>query len=57
MRHSGYIFTIQSSHDGEHVDVGTVKQPVSQLLPDGLMDSLPTVEKIVAELAQEGKRA
>jgi hypothetical protein len=33
-----------------------VKQPVSQLLPDDLMDSLPTVEEIEAELTREGRR-
>ena len=45
-RHSGDILAVQSNYGGEYVDVGTVKQSVSQLLPNGLMDSLPTVEKI-----------
>ncbi len=43
--HSGDIFAVQSNHDGEYVDVETVKQPVSQFLPDDLTDSLPTVEE------------
>ena len=55
-RHSGDILAGQSNYDGEYVDVGTVKQPVSQMLPDELMDSLPTVEEIEAELTREGRR-
>ena len=55
-RHSGGILAGHSNYDGEYVDVGTVKQPVSQLLPDDLMDSLPTVEEIEAELTREGRR-
>ncbi len=55
-RRSGDILAVQSNYDGEYVDVGTVKQPVSQLLPNGLKACLLTVEEIEAELTRKGRR-
>ena len=43
-RHSDAIRAVQKNDDGKYMNVEKEKQPVSQLLPDNLKGSLPTVE-------------
>jgi hypothetical protein len=48
--HCNAIRAVQYNDDEQVFECGKVKQPVSQLLPDDLKSSLPTVEEIEAEL-------
>ena len=55
-RRSGALLGGQKKYDREYVDVGKAKQPVSRLLSEDLMGSLPTAEEIEAELAGKERR-